>query len=153
MLLLMGPFVDAKHPVVAEGTLSKTYEDQWLEVLERIVQRVVMVVPYTHAHISIFSHSHTFIHFHSSSCTTCTIFTHSHTHTHTHCSFSSSLDFSSLPVDFCPQVAHNRSVAVGKAIQKLVLMPSLLDMHHPSVFPQFPLVVEQVVKVSVLVKV
>lgn len=80
VLVLMGPFVDSQHPVVAEGSLPQTYEDLWNQLVERIMDRVI---------------------------------------------------------------AHNRSVAVGKTIQKVVLVPSLQDMHHPSVFPQFPLVVPE----------
>ena len=34
--------------------------------------------------------------------------------------------------------AHNSTVARGKLLQRVVLVPSLLDMHHHPVFPQFP---------------
>ncbi len=81
----MGPFVDARHPAIAEGALLCTYEEQWNDVLTRLVDRVI---------------------------------------------------------------AHNAGAAVGKQIQKLVLVPSPLDMHHATVFPQFPLAVEAIVRQS-----
>lgn len=82
VLVLLGPFVDASHPVVSEGTLNVTYEELWKEKLQRIVNHVV---------------------------------------------------------------DHNVHHPPGKRIQRVVLVPSLLDMHHAAVFPQFPLHVDSVV--------
>jgi hypothetical protein len=76
VLVLMGPFVDAKHPDIERGDIGRTYDDLFEDALQHHVLRRVD--------------------------------------------------------------AHNSTAARGKLIQRVVLIPSLQDMHHHSVFPQFP---------------
>ncbi len=76
VLVLMGPFVDSKHPNIERGDIGRTYDELFEDVLQHHVLRRVD--------------------------------------------------------------AHNSTAARGKLIQRVVLVPSLQDIHHHSVFPQFP---------------
>ena len=77
VLVLMGPFVDAKHPDIASGNLDRTFDDLWRDVFQyHVIRRVE---------------------------------------------------------------SHNSTCARGKTIQRVVLIPSVDDIHHHPVFPQPPL--------------
>lgn len=80
VLVLIGPFLDAKHPDIERGDIGRTYEELFEDVLQHHVLRRVD--------------------------------------------------------------AHNNTAARGKLVQRIVLIPSLQDMHHHAVFPQFPFVSE-----------